>query len=205
MRGIVTAAIVLTWTLVAATPLRAASGQAASGGSVEGTLPRDVYPDSLNRLPAIKRDDLDERGKKAYDEAVKGAASPSSPQGAAAIRLHGSGANVRWASSVGRQLTELAILTTAREHDQPYEWSLHEMEAVAVGLNPAVINSVRHRNRTSGADDKEASIIQMGREIFGRHQLSSATYARGVAALWQEQSGRYRRLDGRATPGRRHG
>jgi len=180
MRGTVTSAIVFTWMLVAATPLGASSGQAASGGSVAGTLPKDIYPDSLNRLPAIKRDDLDERGRKAYDEAVTGVASPRGPQGAAAIRLHGSGANVRWTSSVGRPLTELAILTTAREHDQPYEWSLHEMEAVAVGLNPAVINIVRHRSRTSGADDKEASIIQMGREIFGRHQLSSATYARGL-------------------------
>ncbi|PYR66250.1 MAG: hypothetical protein DMG20_13335, partial [Acidobacteria bacterium] len=64
--------------------------------------------------------------------------------GAAAIRLHGSQGNVRFQSSVGRDLTELAILTTAREHDQPYEWSLHEMEAIAVGLDPAVIDVVRH-------------------------------------------------------------
>jgi 4-carboxymuconolactone decarboxylase len=54
------------------------------------------------------------------------------------------------------------------------------MEALAVGLNPAVINIVRHRSRVSGADDKEAIVIRMGREIFGRHQLSSATYARGL-------------------------
>ena len=65
---------------------------------------------------------------------------------------------MRWASPVGRQLTELAIITTAREHDQPYEWSLHEMEAVAVGLDPAVINIVRHRGRINGKDDKEAII-----------------------------------------------
>src|SRR5437868_8422757 len=101
----------------------------------------------------------------------------------AAIRSHRSGVDVRWENKIGRALSELAILTTAREHDQPYEWSLHEMEAVAVGLNPAVINIVRHRNRISGADDKEATIIQMGREIFGRYQLSAATYARGLKLL----------------------
>jgi hypothetical protein len=186
MRGMVTVPVVLTWTVVFASggisngPL---PQQRASGGSAETTLPSDVYPDSRNRLPAIKRDDLDERGKKAYDEAVSGARSPRVPQGAAAIRLHGSGVNVRWAAPVGRQLTELAILTTAREHDQPYEWSLHEMEAVAVGLDPAVINIVRHRNPLRGVGDKEATIIQAGRELFGRHQLSSATYARGLRLL----------------------
>jgi len=74
-------------------------------------------------------------------------------------------------------LTELAILTAAREHDQPYEWSLHEMEATAVGLNPAVIDIVRYRKPLTGAGQKELAIIQIGREVFGTHKLSSATYA----------------------------
>src|ERR1700687_5793057 len=104
-------------------------------------------------------------------------------QATAAIRLHGSGVNVRWASPLGRQVTELAILTTAREHDQPYEWSLHEMEAVAVGLAPAVINIVRYRKPLRGVGDREATIIQVGRELFSRHQLSSETYARGLKLL----------------------
>ena len=121
-------------------------------------LPRDVYPDSRNRLPLIN-------------------GSPGSLQGAAAIRLHGSQGTVRWQSPVGRDLTELAILTAAREHDQPYEWSLHEMEATAVGLNPAVIDIVRYRKPLTGAGQKELAIIQIGREVFGTHKLSSATYA----------------------------
>jgi 4-carboxymuconolactone decarboxylase len=183
MRGIVTLVIVLASTAVAPTPavpLSASPTQAASGRSGEETLPSDVHPESGNRLPAINRDDLDERGKKAYDEAVRGAGSARGLESPAAIRLHASGVNVRWASPLGRQLTELAILTTAREHDQPYEWSLHEMEAVAVGLNPSVIDIVRHRNRIAGVAQKEAAIIQMGREIFGRHRLSSDTYARAL-------------------------
>jgi 4-carboxymuconolactone decarboxylase len=81
---------------------------------------------------------------------------------------------------LGRALTELAILTAAREHDQPYEWSLHEMEAIAVGLNPAVIDVVRHRKALTGVDEKESTIIQIGREIFGKHKLSSETYARAL-------------------------
>jgi 4-carboxymuconolactone decarboxylase len=77
-------------------------------------------------------------------------------------------------------MTELAILTTAREHDQPYEWSLHEMEAVAVGLDPAIIDIVRHRKRLAGVAAKEGLIVELGREIFGTHALSAKTYARAL-------------------------
>jgi len=155
-------------------PEQVASG---TGGrtALDGTLPKDVDPESRNRLPVIKREGLDERGKKIYD-----AAGPDGPQGAAALRLHKSGVDVRWDSPVGRQLTELAIITTAREHDQQYEWSLHEMEAVAVGLDPAVIDIVRYRKPLTGVDDKQAAVIQIGRETFGKHKLSSETYARAL-------------------------
>ncbi len=147
-----------------------------------GTLPKDIFPDSRNRLPLIKREGLDERGKKAYDDTA--ASSPSGlPQGVAAIRLHGSGVDVRWASPLGRQLTELAILTAARECDQPYEWSLHEMEAVSVGLDPAVIDVVRHGKPLTGVGDKEAVVVQLDREVVSKHKLSSETYARALKLL----------------------
>ncbi len=188
MRGIVQTAILLALTvrLVAtAIPFPDLPPQGITNAAADSALPKDVHPDSRNRLPPIRRNDLDERGKKAYDDLVNSSRSSGVPQGAAAIRLHASGVNVRWASPIGRQLTELAILTTAREHDQPYEWSLHEMEAVAVGLDPAVINIVRHRNPLKGVGEKEASIIQAGREIFGRHQLTSDAYARALKVFGQ--------------------
>src|SRR5262245_60773053 len=134
-RAIVLACTVLA--LVVHNGLAVFSWQTA-GGRAEGALPADVNPDSRNRLPLLK----------------------PGVEGLAAIRLHASGSNVRWASPLGRQLTELAILTVAREHDQPYEWSLHEMEAVAVGLDPATIDVVRHRRALNGVPDKEAAIVQ---------------------------------------------
>jgi hypothetical protein len=140
--------------------LDALSWQTAEGHG-NSTLPADVHPDSRNRLPLLK----------------------PGVEGLEAIRLHASGANVRWASSLGRQLTELSILTVAREHDQPYEWSLHEMEAVAVGLDPATIDVVRHRRALSGVPEKEAAVIQVGRELGASHSLSSSTYSRALNLL----------------------
>jgi 4-carboxymuconolactone decarboxylase len=135
------------------------SNIAAQGGA--DPLPADVHGDSRNRLPLPK----------------------PGVNGVQAIRLHGSGADVRWNAPVGRALSELAILATAREHDVPYEWSLHEMEAVAVGLDPAVIDIVRHRRPTAGLDEKVAVIVDVARELFGTHRLPSVTYARALRVL----------------------
>ena len=169
MRGLTGIGIVLTCTVLvtpaAYVPLTAVSTSGVSSTQTDGTLPEDVHPDSRNRLPA------------------RASGSPGGPMGAAAIRRHASGVNVRLESPLGRPLTELAILTTAREHDQPYEWSLHDLEAVSVGLDPKIIDVVRHRRPLTRLDDKEAVIVQVGREIFGRHHLSSGTYRRAVALL----------------------
>jgi len=102
--------------------------------------------------------------------------------GLAAIRMHRSGVDLRWELKVGRALSELAILATAREHDQPYEWSLHEMEAIAVGLEPAVIDIVRNRKPLTGIGDRERTIIQLAREI-GAHKVTQDTYARALSTF----------------------
>src|SRR6516162_1294992 len=54
--------------------------------AVESTLPKAINPDSRNRLSLIKREDLDERLKKAYDAAVASYAG-AAPAIGAQIRL----------------------------------------------------------------------------------------------------------------------
>ena len=151
--------------------------------SAQDALPKDVYPDSRNRLPSIKREDVEERARKTYDAAVASYAGALPAMGAA-LRLHGNPiSNAQLESPLGQALMQLAIITTAREHDQPYEWSLHQMQAMATGVDPAVIEVVRDRKPLTKLDPKEAVIIQMGREIFGAHKLSSETYARALSLL----------------------
>ena len=142
-----------------------ASGAPAAGAPAARTeaLPADVNAESRSRLSTPAPDP---------------AGGPSAA--ANTIRSAGTGLNARWESPVGRPLLELAILITAREHDAPYEWSLHEMEAVAVGLDPDVIDVVRNRESLTGLGDRDAVIIQAGREIYGEHHLSAETYRRAV-------------------------
>ncbi len=144
-------------------------------------LPDDIHPDSRSRLPPIDRAELDPARRAAYDAGVESGAG--APSGAAALRLHGSGADLRFDAPMGRQLTELTILTTAREYDQPYEWALHELEALAIGLDAGIIDIVRHRQPATGLAAREAIIIEVGRELFGTRQLEADTYARALGLL----------------------
>ena len=83
--------LLLTGTSVAAghalTRLSEQGTSAAAGKSSQasmGTLPKDIYPDTGNRFPAIKREELDEAGKKLYDTRGGGADS----FGPGAIRIY---------------------------------------------------------------------------------------------------------------------
>src|SRR5256885_15744435 len=64
-----------------------------SGQSGKGTLPSDIKPDSLNRLPVVKREQMDENGKKAYDLNAGGPGKIAQPTGPGAIALYSPGAS----------------------------------------------------------------------------------------------------------------
>jgi 4-carboxymuconolactone decarboxylase len=147
-----------------------------------GALPSDVSPDSRNRLPLLKSENAPERAKRTYDNAMANFAG--APPKGPSMRLHASPvANLQMQSPVGLDLAQIAILITGREHDQPYEWSLHELQALSVSLDPTVIDVIRRNQPTSKLGGKEAVIIQVGREIFRTHKLGSDTYAHALGNL----------------------
>ena len=148
-------------------------------------LPKDVYPDSRNRLPLRKRDDLDEAGKKLYDQQLSNPNSLARLQGPGGIRLwssHPSGGSdyLRFHNPIGRRLSELCILVAARGMNSTFEWYAHEPEAEKQGLEPEIIDMVRNRKPLTGLGEKEAMIIQIGREFSSTRKIGSDTYARAV-------------------------
>jgi 4-carboxymuconolactone decarboxylase len=149
-----------------------------------------VYPESLSRLPLLERRELDEDGQKLYDTVVSpqsrtlvGLRGPSgiwlhSPKLAGYLRA--ANQHLRFETALDRRLTELAILVTAREVDNQFEWTAHEPAALAEGLEPRIIDVVKRRKPVSRLGRKEALIIGFGRELFRTRRLRSRTYARAV-------------------------
>lgn len=162
-----------------------ASGLGASESRASSAkFPKDVYPETGNRLPPIKREQLDETGKKLYD-----AGGPGAGFGPGRIRLYSqpvadymSGVNdyLRNKSGLEPRLAELTILVTARELDCEYVWTAHEPRGLQAGLPQETIDIVKYRKPTRGLGDKETLIIQLGREAIGKHQVSTETAARGL-------------------------
>jgi 4-carboxymuconolactone decarboxylase len=154
-------------------------------------MPEDIDPESGCRLPLPKREALDEAGKRIYDQATdpKGG-TIRGLKGPAGIQLHSPALAalvrpvnryLRYESRLGGRVRELAILVTARECDSRFEWAAHEPEALKEGMGAAIVDIVKHRKPVTGLDERDAIIIEMGRELFRTKKLSSATYRRALA------------------------
>jgi 4-carboxymuconolactone decarboxylase len=159
-------------------------------------LPDDVHPESLSRLPLRRREDMDEQGRRFYD-AVAGPQSRTlvGLRGPSGIWLHSPvlgermrtvNQYLRFETALGRRLTELAILVTAREMDSQFEWTAHEPAALADGLSQEIIDVVKHGKPAAGLGPEESAIVALGREAFREGKVSSATFARAVALFGEE-------------------
>jgi 4-carboxymuconolactone decarboxylase len=147
------------------------------------SLPKDVYPDSRSRIPLIKRESLPPERHADYDErASANTTSLAGLQGPGGLRLNGSPED-RVGEALGGRLKELIRLIVSREMDQPFEWTVHEPVALREGLEPAIIDVVRLDKPLTGVPEREAAMIQLGREMFRTHKVSSATFVRAQKAL----------------------
>jgi 4-carboxymuconolactone decarboxylase len=155
------------------------------------TLPADIDPDSGCRLPLPKRDALDDAGKTLYDDHVdpKGW-SHAGLRGPGGIRLHSprlSALNsavtryLRHDAGIPPRIREIAILVTARAFDSQFEWAAHEPVALEVGVEPAIIDVIRHRKPIDGLAEADAAVIAFGRELFETRKVTSETFARALA------------------------
>jgi 4-carboxymuconolactone decarboxylase len=146
------------------------------------SLPDDVYPQSRGRIPLVRRDDLDEEGKRSYDSRIApDTKSRGKLQGPGGLTLNGS--RDLNDSRVDARTLELARLVVSREMNQRFEWTLHEPVAVEAGLEPEIIDVIRYRRTLEGVPERDASIIQLGRELFQERKVSSETFARVIKHL----------------------
>lgn len=178
-----------------------ATPESAPGAVSEADIPSDVHPDSWARLPIPDRDSLDADGRRAYDVIINpDSRYANGPRGPVTAWLYSplmaehvfpASTYLRYGTEKDQRLTELTILTTAREVRSQYEWTSHEPLAQRAGLEQEIIDLVRLRGDLEssfdlpGLGEAERTIIRFAREVVGEQKVSAGTYATAVELFGQ--------------------
>ena len=101
-------------------------------------------------------------------------------------RARAMGDYLRFASVLPPRLSEFAILITARQWTQNYEWDAHAPLAQQGGLKPSIVATIADGRRPDGMADDEDTLYTFCDELHRTQSISDATYARAVKAFGEQ-------------------
>ena len=142
------------------------------------------------RIPDVMPEQMDADQRAVIDEAVAGKRGRipgplriwiRSPElGRHAQRL---GAFLRYDTTLGPRLSELAILVTARHWTAHYEWFAHKREALKAGLDPVVITAIATRQTPIFTDPAEQAVYDYAIALHDTHHVPQPIHQAASAAL----------------------
>lgn len=142
------------------------------------------------RLPDLRPEDMTADQRRVAEAAASGKrgripaplrAWLHSPElGDRAQRL---GEFLRYDTSLGPYLSELAILVTARVWTSHYEWYAHKREGLKAGIDPAIVSAIAKRETPVLTDSKAQLVYDYATTLHTTHRVPPAMHAAAVAAL----------------------
>lgn len=157
--------------------------------AAQTSLPPDIHPVTLSRLPPVTPEDLDEEGRRLLAARENFTPGPGPTHITVySPRDRSLGVPTGQNSPVGPRLFQLAVLIAAREIDQQYEWSAHEPAGLRQGLEQRVIDVVKYDRDVAGLDDKDATLITFGRTLLREHRVSSELWAKMVGHFGRQHT-----------------
>jgi 4-carboxymuconolactone decarboxylase len=100
--------------------------------------------------------------------------------------LQAVGSYIRFKSSLGMRLNEMAILVVARQWTAQYEWHAHHRLALQAGLDPKIAEDIAQGRRPAGMKADETAVYDFCRELLDTKQVGDATY-KAVLDLFGER------------------
>jgi 4-carboxymuconolactone decarboxylase len=85
---------------------------------------------------------------------------------------------LRYKSAIGTRLSEWAILVTAREWTQDFEWAVHHPLALQAGIAAELAQAVAEGRRPQGMSDDEEIVYEFSIELHRHKRVSDITFAR---------------------------
>jgi 4-carboxymuconolactone decarboxylase len=153
------------------------------------TLPPDIHPVTLSRLPPVTPEDLDEEARRLLAARTNYKPGPGPTHVTVySPRERSLGIPSGEKSPVGARVFQLAVLIAAREIDQQYEWSAHEPAGLRQGLEQSVIDVVKFDRPVAGLSEKDATMITFGRTLLREHRVGSDLWAKMVSLFGRQHT-----------------
>lgn len=93
------------------------------------------------------------------------------------------GAFLRYDTTLGPRLSELAILVTARHWSAQFEWYAHKKMALAAGLDPNIIDAINHRHVPDFNDEKAQVVYEFSESLHENHTVPKLLYDKAIELL----------------------
>jgi 4-carboxymuconolactone decarboxylase len=135
------------------------------------------------RIPLPSPAEMTPEQRRVYDAIVKG------PRGAVVGPLRAAlhrpelaekwqqlGELLRYRTSLPPQISEIAILVTARRWRSQVEWHVHAIAAEQAGIAPTVIAAIKCGRRPLEADVRALAVYDYAVELTGDGRVTPATY-----------------------------
>jgi alkylhydroperoxidase/carboxymuconolactone decarboxylase family protein YurZ len=154
----------------------------------QSKLPADLDVQSRARLAYLKKSDMDAKGQKIFetlpgagkDDILRGPLAFAAYNPAVAQALHDLHDAAVPGGTLDPHMRELAILVACRETNYNLEWNGHAASGLKAGLDAKLIDVVRYNRPLIGLNEKDATVIRFGRQMFHDKKVDSTTFAKAV-------------------------
>jgi 4-carboxymuconolactone decarboxylase len=150
----------------------------------------DMYGHDMTRLPYLRYDDLDDRGREVWDgvtgsrggEVVNAEGGLIGPFNAfvhapgVGRHLSALGGRLRFKTSIERRLSELAIITVGAAWRAEFEWWAHAGTARKHGVSDAVVDAIGRGDEPPFEAEDERAIYEVARQLTSTGRLSQETH-----------------------------
>ena len=145
-----------------------------------------------DRMPPLQKEQLSEEQTQALAEFVAARGQPTGPWNVLLRspelmkRTRGLSDYLRFESVLPGYLREFAILMTARQWGQSYEWNAHYPLAIDEGFSADMAQAIAEGRRPDGMLEDEEILYDFILELQRNHSVSDATYARAVERFGEQ-------------------
>ena len=141
----------------------------------------------MTRIAILPLDEMTPEQRRIHDDIVasrgnysNGPFPPLMHQPRIAEPTHKLGEFIRYHTSLGSRLSELAILIVARHWDCNFEWHQHADIALRSDVQPGIVESLSKGERPTGLREDENVVYEFASSLLERHNVPAEVYAKAT-------------------------